>query len=188
MILPFSQSKMAKEVLKVARQGSASWGQRVVTNADTARLCDILTSTSKRSYQEFVDLAIARSSANEATVGVDITAEQASLLSSLGVDAITITATQFDIATGQWVPLANEMSTGYLVVNDMAYVADNVSIVAGQNYSNSESINVATFVPAANHAGHQIVVFVIMPIRTINSVPHILQEYCSFAAFELPAA
>lgn len=187
MILPFSQSKMAKEVLKIARQGSASWGQRVVTSADTARLCEILTAQSKLAASDFVICDVTRDSTTESTVGVEVTSEQATMMASLGIDTLDVSAVQYDIATGQWVPLAHEMSTGYLVKNDSALPFNAEPIISGQAANNSETISVATFVPQANHAGHQIVVFVVMPSRTINSQAHILQEYCSFIAMPLPA-
>lgn len=188
MILPFSQSKMAKEVLKIARQGSADWGQRVVTSADTERLCEILTAQSKLSAADYVTCSVVRDSATEATVFADITADQATMMSSLGINVIDVSAVQYDIATGQWIVLAHEMSTGYLEKKDSATPFSQEAVAPGSSSNNSESITVANFVPQANHAGHQIVVFVIMPGRIINGTGHILQEYCSFIAMPLPAA
>lgn len=186
MILPFSQSKMAKDILKVAREHSANWGQRVVTSDDTAKLCEILSSMSKRDAFEFVSVQVVRDTAVHANIIAQYTKEQATLMASLGINRLTVVATQFDIATGQWIPLAQEMSTGYYYRNDSCTPLDSESITEGSSYDNTEDIDVATFVPAANHSGHQIVVFVIMPARDINSVPHILQEYCSFVAMPLP--
>lgn len=187
MILPFSQSKMAKEVLKVARQGSASWGQRVVTSDDTARLCEILTAQSKLAASDFVKCSVTRDSATAATFSVGYTGDQASMMKSLGIDQLDVSATQYDIATGQWIPLVHEMSTGYLVKNDSVMPMQEKTIVPNSEGSDSESATVATFVPQANHAGHQIVVFVVMPSRLVNDDAHILQEYCSFIAMPLPA-
>lgn len=187
MILPFSQSKMAKEILKVAREHTANWGQRVVTSDDTAKLCEILSAMSKRDFNEFVSLGIARTGSDEATLSYLITKTQATLMSSLGITNISVTAVQYDLATGQWVPLAQEMSTGYLNRKNSADILSNTVVVAGQENEGTESLEVDTFVPEANHSGHQIVVFVVMPERSINSVVHILQEYCSFVAMELPA-
>lgn len=188
MILPFSQSKMAKEILKLAREHAASWGQRVVTSADTERLCEILSAMSKRDYTEFISLNVARESATEATFNWSYTTEQATLMGSLGINTLSVKGVQYDIATGQWVPLAQQMSTGYLVQKESAMLLNNSTITPGSDDSGTESIDVQSFVPESNHAGHQIVVLVIMPARTINGVDHILQEYCSFVAMELPAA
>ena len=187
MVLPFSQSKMAREILKVARQHQDDWGQRVVTSDDTAKLCDILTSTSKRNSNEFVSLSVVRTSATAAEINYDYTADQASLMASLGITNITVKSVQFDLATGQWNPLALEMATGYFYQRDIVYPLDNYGVDAGTGESGQESINVAQFVPEANHSGHQIVVFVVLPARSINNVSHILQEYCSFLAMPLPA-
>lgn len=188
MILPFSQSKMAKEILKVAREHTEDWGQRVVTSEDTAKLCDILSAMSKRDVTEFVSLSVNRTSVSEAEASGEISASQATLLASLGVTDITVSFAQFDVATGQWVPLAQQMSTGYFYRKEGGYVWDTSAVEAGSDMSATESLAVEQFIPAANHSGHQIVVFVVMPQRSINDVPHILQEYCSFVAMPLPAA
>lgn len=188
MILPFSQSKMAKLVLELAREHTESWGQRVVTSADTQRLCDILSSMSKRDATEFVTCEIMRPSSGTASPSVNYSAEQATLMNSLGINSITVNCAQYDIATGQWVPLASIMSSGYILKKDSVNVLDAAEVIAGTGDGTSEDMAVGTFVPEANHAGHQIVVFVIMPERVINGVSHILQEYCSFVAMPLPAA
>lgn len=187
MVLPFSQSKMAKEVLRVARQHEDNWGQRVVTGDDTAKLCDILSGTSKRSPYEFVTVGVTRTSATAATVSASYTDDQATLIASLGITNISVKAALYNLATGQWNPLALEMATGYLQIGDVAYPMSAEEVEAGNGFTGSESLDVETFVPEANHSGHQIVVFVVTPMRSINGTLHTLQEYCSFVAMPLPA-
>lgn len=187
MVLPFSQSKMAKEVLKVARQNVENWGERVVTSADTLKLCEILTSMSKRSVDELVSVSVTRSSAATANVAAAYTADQSSLMGSLGITHLTVAATLYDLATGQWNPLALEMSTGYFYQRSRNYALDNDAITVGQSGSGDVDVDVEQFIPAANHSGHQIVVFVVMPTREINGGSYVLQEYCSFKAMPLPA-
>lgn len=186
MILPFSQSKMAKAILELARSHAAMWGQRVVTSADTARLCEILTAQSKKDFNELISISITRSQLSEADIIYDVNEEQETFMSSLGIDAMNVVCVQYDIATGQWVPLALQMTTGYVVRNNSATI-EVTGIQPGGNSSGSETIETAAFVPESDHAGHQIVVMVAMPMRTINGVAHILQEYCAFKAVELPA-
>lgn len=187
MILPFSQSKMAKEVLKVAREKTANWGQRVVTSADTERLCEILTSMSKLNIDDFVSVSVSRADASTANVGSAYTADQSAMMAGLGINYLEVRAVQIDIATGEWNPLAGEMSIGYLYRKDSAEPFSGVNIVAGESDDSDSDINVAEFIPEANHYGHQIVVFVSLPARKVNNVVHILQEYCSFKAMPLPA-
>lgn len=187
MVLPFSQSKMAREILKVARQHTQNWGQRVVTSEDTQKLCDILTNTSKRNASEFVDLSITRGSSTQASVNVEFSTDQANMMVGLGINNISVIATQFDLATGQWNPLALEMATGYFYRKDTVYPFDQTAVEVGSGGEATEDMIVAPFVPEANHSGHQIVVFVVLPAREINDTSHVLQEYCSFVAMPLPA-
>lgn len=187
MVLPFSQSKMAKDILKVAREHNENWGQRVVTSEDTQKLCDILTSTSKRNATEFVRLSVVRASNSVANLVAGFNADQANTMSSLGITALSVSARQFNLATGQWVPEAGIMSTGYISLKDSADPIAEQSVVAGRAYENTEDIAVTDFIPEANHSAHQIVVFVVLPLRNVGRTPHVLQEYCSFAAMPLPA-
>lgn len=188
MILPMSQAKMAKEILKVARENSQIWGQRVVTSSDTEKLCQILSSMSKRDYSEFVSVDVERNSASSATVYADYTAEQASLMASLGITNLTVTALQYDLQTGQWVAAGQIMTTGILNFVEGAHIMPNDPVTPGTAYTESESLSVETLIPNPNHYGHQIVVFVVLPAREINGTISVLQEYCSFVAVPLPAA
>lgn len=187
MVLPFSQSKMAKEVLRVARQHADNWGQRVVTGSDTAQLCAILSATSKRNPNEFVTVRVSRTDATSAEVSAEYSDDQATLMASLGITHLSVKAAQYDLATGQWNPLALEMATGYININEVSYPFSAEEITSGTGVDSSDTIEVAQFIPEANHSGHQIVVFVITPMRSINNVLHTLQEYCSFVAMPLPA-
>lgn len=187
MVLPFSQSKMARDILKVAREHTANWGQRVVTSDDTQRLCDILTSTSKRNATEFVSLRITRSSATEANVAASYSADQSTLMASLGINQLIVNCLCYDLATGQWSPAGQIMTTGYFYIKNRSQLFDAV-IEAGETDLVDEDIVVDEFVPEPNHSAHQLVVFVVLPARKVNDVVHILQEYCSFWATPLPAA
>ena len=187
MVLPFSQSKMAREILKVARQNTADWGKRVVTSSDTAKLCEILTSTSKRNIRDFLTIELTRDSATVVNVRASFTADQATTMAGLGISQLNVTAIQYDLATGMWNPFALEMSTGYFYRRDSADPMQGVEVVAGNPGDGDSDINVAQFIPEANHSGHQLVVFVALPARQINNVSYILQEYCSFVAMPLPA-
>ena len=186
MILPFSQSKMAREILDVAREHTVNWGQRVVTSEDTARLCEILSAMSKRASNEFLSISMTRSSATAGEITASFSAEQATLMSSLGISGVTIRSAIYNIATGQWVPLAKLMTTGYIENGDVVYPFNKEPVISGERTTQTASIDIDTFVPAPNHSGHRILVSVIMPVRSVGSVDHVLQEYCSFVAMPLP--
>lgn len=185
MILPFSQSRMAKEVLRLARENTASWGQRTVSSSQTAQLAAILSAQSKRNANEFLSWDLVSGGDNAYDIEYAYTAEQASLMASLGIDKINASVVAFNLATGNWSLQGQVMLTGYLEKGDSASVEiDPINPAGGDG---SETLSVSEFIPAAGHSGHQLVVVVVMPSRTVNSQPHILQEYCSFVALEIPA-
>lgn len=189
MILPFSQSNMAKKVLELARANSGDWGTRVVTASDTPELASILSEQSKRNPSDFVTLTAERTDATTLTVGYDFTATQATLMSELGINGFNIKVVQIDLATGKYVISGGEgrINKSYIRMRDEHVFIDEV--IAGTGNSDSEDLTVASFAPTPElYNGHQLVVFVVMPTRSINGVAHVLQEYCSFYAMQMPAA
>lgn len=187
MILPFSQSKMAKDILKVAREHAENWGQRVVTSADTAKLCEILSAMSKRDASDFLTIGATREDATKLTLSAGYTTAQADLMVGLGITGLTVSFVQYDIATGLWNPLALEMSTGYMYRRSSAEMVFGPLTDPSAESELTEDLDVAAFVPEANHSGHQIIVAVVLAERTINNQTHILQEFCSFVAMPVPA-
>lgn len=187
MVLPFSQSKLAKELLRLARQNIEDWGQRTLAADQVSEICAALNATSKRSFDEFVTAAVSRTSVTAGSASVSYTADQAATMLSLGIDGITIAARVYNVATGKWNDVVKEMATGYFETKDVVYPFDDSDIPTGDSGESSEDFTTDQFIPAPNHAGMQIVVFVFLPVRRVNGVPYILQEYCSFKAMPLPA-
>lgn len=184
MILPFSQSRMAKEVLRLARENTGSWGQRTVSSSQTAQLADLLSAQSKRNVNEFVSLFVSNEGENTINCLVRWSAEQAAAMLALGITSLSWSFTVFDLASGNWNAMGQQMMSGYLQKGEnWSYTTAVDPSVAGEE---DHMIPYETFVPAAGHSGHSFVVAVVMPVRTINNVNHILQEYCSFKAFVLP--
>lgn len=187
MVLPFSQSKLAKELLRLARQNSDDWGERTLAADQVQEICDALNATSKRNFDEFISAYLQRGSADEGTASVSYTGDQATSMLSLGIDNLFVGVRVYDVATGKWNDIVKEMATGYFYTRDVVDIINGQSVVAGTGGSGSESFQTDEFVPAPNHAGMQIVVFVFLPAKTINGVSYTLQEYCSFKAMPLPA-
>lgn len=188
MILPFSQSTMAKKVLELARQSGGSWGQRVVTDQDTAQLADILSAQSKRAFDEFISATVTRQSASTMEVSLAYTSEQATLMSGLGINSLQVSVAYFDVATGKYSADLGKINKGYANLRSINPIAIEGEVLPGSGDSVQEQITVSGWSPNPNwYNAHRFVVIVVMPGRTINNVNHILQEYCSFAAFEVPA-
>lgn len=186
MILPFSQSKMARDILEIARQSGGSWGQRVVTSADTAALCETLTKTSKLALSDFVTAFFNRGAATTLDVEVSWTELQASTLADLGISGLTMSAVVFGLATGKYVAAERAIHKSNYRID--GYASSSGDVDAGTGDSLNVTVNIpATFTPESQYYnGHRIVVLVLMPYRVINDVQHVLQEYCSFVAVPLP--
>ena len=188
MILPFSQSKLAKELLKLARQNSEDWGQRTLAADQVSQICDALNATSKRNFDEFITASVSRTSATEGTVSAGFSNDQATLMSSLGISKASVVARVYDVATGKWNDVVKEMATGYFYTKDIVLPIDAEDVEPGGSVTLTEDFTTDSFVPAPNHAGMQIVVFVFLPARSVNGISYTLQEYCSFKAMPIPAA
>lgn len=189
MILPFSQSNMAKALLDLARQNNLPWGARVVSAADTPEIAAILSAQSKRDFSEFISVEVERGSATSATLVVKWDATQATLMASLGITALTVSAVQIDLASGKYNNVIGKIQNGYIRKRDSMLILDAQTVVAGNDYDAQEDIVVGSFTPTPElYNGHQFVIFVVMPLREVGGVSHVLQEYCSFVAVELPSA
>lgn len=188
MVLPFSQSKMAKMVLELAKNSAGSWGQRVVPAASSDELAAILQSTSKRDYREFVKIEIiAGQNLNEYEYNITSTEAQVSQAISMGITGFDFLICGYNIGTGKYDANLRRVSAG--VIFRQFAESDGTTLIEGDPAETVGSFNMLPYNPqAANLNGQQIIVFVAMPYRLINSVKHTLQEYCSFAALTLPSA
>lgn len=187
MILPFSQSKMAKKILELAKQNAGVWGQRVVSASDTERLAEILTEQSKLRLDDFATVGVNLTSATEGDFEVTVSVDQISMMLSLGIDALSLTAVQIDLATGKYSSVTKKIQKSFVMRKNSAVVLDNLDLTPGSTIEFSEGFTYAPFNPPHTIAnGHQLVVFVLMPLREVNDVYHVLQEYCSFKAIKLP--
>lgn len=187
MVLPFSQSTMAKKILELAKAHPAFWGQRVVTAEDTQELAQILTDTSKLKCEDFMQITVTRSNATSFTADCQVTAAQASALVSLGADGFNIKASVYLVRTGQYSSDTNRIlrSSVRLETAD----DNDVTLVSGEAVSESINRTISATVPAAPHTvNHRFAVVLIQPYRELNGAMYTLQEYCMFQAFELPDA
>lgn len=188
MILPFSQSNMAKAIVELARQSNLPWGARVVSSDDTAELAAILSAQSKRNPQEFLSLSFTRFSATSLTVSANYTEAQASLMESLGINYLAIKAIPINLATGKYNNATGKIQTGYIRKGEPEWVIDleEVDPTGAQSSTQLEVTDGFTPTPEL-YNGHQFAVVVVMPARMVGGRIYTLQEYCSFLAVALPA-
>lgn len=171
MILPFSQSKMAKDVLALIKEQTGNWGQRNLTSADKESLKSILDSVSKNDFSEF---GLGMGPAGDEVQANDLFAAK---LASIGADGAKIQVVYCTLSIGKYKPSDNL----YIVS-----IAQRNSEVIELSTAGSEGItpDYETGLPALMAEVVKFGVLVVMPYRTINSVKHILQEHCAFATVD----
>lgn len=184
MILPFSQSNMAKKVLELAKQNSGAWGQRVVGTADTVSLAEILSAQSKLSFDEIASLSIDDSSGSDQIVELSINVDQATLLSSLGVSGVYVSFRVYNVLTGKYSSQFQKIAKSTLSL--AASSLDEEAVTAGTAITVERTFNVGEYNPAPTLFNeHIFLVAIIMPFRTIGGNDYTLQEYCRFKAFQM---
>lgn len=186
MILPFSQSKMAKAVLELAKSAGGSWGERAVPENSYQQLAGILSAMSKRDFTEFGSISQSfDTTTKQIEAEFAYTADQATLMANLGIDKILVKGQVFHLETGKYNAetgkIRNCVSESRAIANIDAAVdagtADSLTVFNGVTVTAG-----FTPIPPTGYNAQYIAVYVVMPIRTINSVEHVLQEYCSFQA------
>lgn len=185
MILPFSQAKMSKALLELARENYAPWGQRVVSLDDTQQIADILTSTSKLNIADFATVTVTRTSASLASIAIAINAEQATMMVSEGISGVRANVAGFVLRTGKY--KSDDMRIAKSIVISDGFDTDDTTIEEGSAVSFGPDITVDSIVPVLSGSNaHRLVVVVLMPFRTVGGVDYTLQEKCSFVCVPLP--
>lgn len=185
MILPFSQSKMAKSVLDLARAHENFWGRRTVTADDTPELANILTGMSKLRASDFMSISLTRASAVAAEVSISLSAAQVSQFVDLGVDGFDFKGTLFLLRSGQYSEDSGKIIKSSLRTQSTQQVDEDLDPTSSFSTDFSLTVGVAPVVP--NTVNHRLVTVVVLPYRYHNNTKYTLQEYCMFATFELPA-
>lgn len=183
MVLPFSQSKMAKVILELIKQDStAPWGQRNIVQANSGDMHVLaLNSVVKKRFADFglnLDLTVGN---NE--LDVIVTDETINKLSSIAADGIDF---RF-VAIKTWIGKYNTIRREYVLsVPKSEYTTrelDNPSV--DDNFQISYSLPGEPPLPNLAFASQPVGLLILLPYRTVNGRKHILQEECTYKAFNL---
>lgn len=173
MILPFSQSKMAKMLLEAIKQNTGEWGTRNLSSADVDTVINTINSVSKNDFESF---GISRN-------GTDLVVNELmfnSKLEALAADGVSANILYCTLNVGKY----KEADKVYIVSTSKFNSEQTVFEDAG---SFEMTQDYPAGVPALLAEKINFTVVVLMPYRTINSTEHILQEHCAFAAIDWPA-
>lgn len=168
MILPFSQSKMAKLILEEIKTKTGNWGERNLGTGDVDTLVRALNSTSKNDFESYGIIV------DEDDQLVETNADLMSAkLAAIGADGYQIVCSACVVGVGNW----SASSDSYIISLAKKDSIQQTDVHAGDDFSTPVF---PTAYPSALMTSFKIYMVVVMPYRTINSQNHILQEYCSF--------
>lgn len=186
MILPFSQSKMAKDILEIAKQKVELWGQRAVGADDSTELAQILTSTSKLSIGDYMRVTAVANSESAIGVTVNLSVEQVQTLIDLGIDGIVFKINGHLLRSGQYSPVTNHILRSNVRPDGDTYFR--IGLVSGQPFTGEQVLAVGANPPVAPYTENvRICTVVAMPFRAVGGSDFTLQEFCMFTAFNYPS-
>lgn len=183
MILPFSQSKMAKSILEVIKQDSvAPWGQRNLTVASSGDAT--VTALNLVSKNRFDDFGLLMDFDDEQqNVHVEMTTSTLEKMRAIGADEIKVRL----VFSQSWIGTYQQTEQKYAQSFARATLNDEIDILTSGSAGDDWTIN-ALWRPAPPQGwpaimAERVVVAILLPIRNVNGTSHILQEHCTFKAF-----
>ena len=183
MILPFSQSKMAKVILEYIKTDTTHpWGERnIVSNNSVESQAAALNSVAKNRFEDF-GLNLVFDEENT-TLEVTCTEETISKLAAIGADGLKL---RF-LASSTWIGNYVQVSGKYFptIRAAMTYDSDMVTPQSGDSENFTYALHPAPPQTWPVLVAGRMGILIVMPYRTINNVEHTLQEYCTFKAFEI---
>lgn len=187
MFLAFSQSKLSKKIVALVKQGTGNWGERSVAAASLPLVAGYLSEMSKLDFAslcsvELADIDVTNPQDDDLDVDIDVrtSADQMAALAAIGADGMTIKAIVSGIEVGNY----NAAAKDYAPSDVLSQVSASDDVAA----AGTSQLSTSTKKPTSTAGTPALIVTLIaMPYRTINSVKHVLQEQCRFAAFDVTA-
>lgn len=180
MILPFSQSRLTKAYLSLIKEATGEWGQRNAVISQHQRIADHLNELSKIRFADMfqdVDPIVVPTGQTSATVTNGWSADQANLLSSMGIDGVVMKTTTVRLLVGEYDPSTGKNRATFATLGTPSLERWEVEAGSAQSFDTDitpGSANVPGFV------GMLFVIIVAMPFRTIGGVDYTLQEHCTY--------
>lgn len=183
MILPFSQSKMAKIILEyIKTDATAPWGQRNLTIANSGDAqVDALNAVVKNRFEDYGLTLVVNE--EQTSLTATVSDETVNKLASIGADGLDFRFLATVTWIGTFIPSSGKYAQSFARAN---VYENNISDPAGGddvdfNYALRPAPPQGWPAIAAARMG----VLIVLPYRTINGRKHILQENCTFKAFVL---
>lgn len=195
MILPFSQSKLAKDVLnliKLDKTSGSTWGTRSITQADVQSCLDSLNTLAKNPFNRyFSEITIEDGTTTTpghkaieitSTANGDVTA----YLSSINASKVRIYVNIFDFSVARFDEKAG--SYGEVKCNPLGQWTGDVANLDADFPPSEFTYRGVYTKPDLTAAGGLLVNMVVVPLRDVNGKQFELQEFASYSNYlHLPA-
>lgn len=183
MILPFSQSKMAKDVLAIIKAdptANAPWGFRGLSTSDFAIPVETLNTTAKNNFSDLVslvehDISVTGSNVTDA-INVDFQSGAADKLATYGATGVIVKCC-YDFLLYKR-PDRSTLSDAQVQGRAFASVEDETTISAASLALDGAFVKLPA--PTGGAVVGYAATIIIMPFREVGGVKHILQEACTF--------
>lgn len=183
MVLPFSQSKMAKIILGyIKNDTTAPWGQRNITTSNSGEMqVEALNSVVKNRFEDFgFSLSLDEENGVFSVVASTETENKLDAIQAVGIDLIFVSTTTW---IGTFVQSTGKYASSYARANTYP---ENMS-----NPSDGDEITINYNIPSPPPQGWPAIyaegtgILIVLPYRQVNGVNHYLQEHCTFKAFQM---
>lgn len=178
MILPFSQSKMAKQLLEIIKNDRDNeWGTRNIEDSTGEFVAPVLSSVAKNDFSEW-GIHFGDPVALGEDVDLVIDSQFDNKLAAIGATNALIKV----VFTNTWIGKFNDSTGKY--VNTWARGLTPQTSTATSAGTESLKVSWPRDASAADPVNDcHMVVVIVLPQRDVNGVTHILQEHCTFRAF-----
>lgn len=181
MVLPFSQSKMAKIILEyIKNDTTAPWGQRNITATNSGDMqVAALNAVAKNRFEEFGFNLVIDEELSQ--LNLSLSNESLSKISSIGADGFDCSFLAISTWIGNFVTGTGKYAPSYARANIYTDGIDDPEL-------SDELIFTYSLRPAPPEgwpafAAVRTGLLIVLPYRSINGTKYILQENCTFKAF-----
>lgn len=188
MILPFSQSKMAKDLLAIIKAdptANAPWGFRGLSTTNFAIPVETLNSIAKNNFADLVaavehDLQVTGQNVTD-TINIDFQSGAADKLASYGATGVIVKCC-YDFLTYKR-PNRATLSDAEVRGRAFTSVQDDTTDVSASLTLDGAFVKLPT--PAGGAVTGYAATIIIMPYREVGGIKHILQEACTFESVNI---
>ena len=183
MILPFSQSKITKDLLALIKQVDGNWGQRQLVATQGSLIIEAVNKLQKVNFADLFGYMTLEEGSETGTINaiLHFPENHREYWTGFGIDGIDIRQSVVVVGFGQYSSVIGKyIGNAENRVSISTTVMWNASVQPGLDIDTFEYESPIGSNLPAGFESIRVLTSVCMPYRNVNGQKHILQEYCSF--------